>query len=150
MDFDLDNLRQMVRGGSPHMSELGLDLIDVEPGRVKIRLPWQERLIGNPELRILHGGVITVLLDTASGMSVHAALGRFEPIATLDLRIDYLRPAEPDRPVHARAHCYRVTRNVCFTRAIAYHDDPDRPIAHGAGSFMRATAGPSPAAKPNG
>jgi acyl-coenzyme A thioesterase PaaI-like protein len=63
------------------------------------------------------------------------------PIATLDLRIDYLRPAEAGRAVRCRASCYKQTRNVAFTRAVAFHDDPGDPIAHSVGTFMISTRG---------
>jgi len=88
---------------------------------------------------VLHGGAITALLDAASGAAVFAALTDFVPIATLDLRIDYLRPAEVGQAVHAHATCYKLARNVAFTRAVAYHDDPADPIAHSVGTFMLAT-----------
>jgi acyl-coenzyme A thioesterase PaaI-like protein len=39
----------------------------------------------------------------------------------------------------ARATCYKVTRNVAFTRAVAYHEDPADPIAHSVGTFMVST-----------
>jgi len=74
-----------------------------------------------------------------SGTSVFAALTSWVPIATLDLRIDYLRPAEPGKDVFAKATCYKLTNNVAFTRAIAYHEREDDPIASSAGTFMLAT-----------
>jgi len=84
---------------------------------------------------VIHGGAITALLDGASGAAVFATLTDFVPIATLDLRIDYLRPAEAGQDVHARATCYKLTNNVAFTRAVAYHEDPEDPIAHSVGTF---------------
>ncbi|HEY6039916.1 MAG TPA: PaaI family thioesterase, partial [Kofleriaceae bacterium] len=87
----------------------------------------------------LHGGAITALLDACSGASVFAALTEWTPIATLDLRIDYLRAADVGRDVIAHATCYKQTRNVAFTRAIAYHDDPADPIASSVGTFMLST-----------
>ena len=68
-----------------------------------------------------------------------AALTEFMPIATLDLRIDYLHAADPGRAVLCRARCYKLTRNVAFTRAVAYHDKEDDPIAAAAGTFMLGT-----------
>ena len=60
------------------------------------------------------------------------ALGALDVVT--DLRIDYLKPAETRRDVIARAECYKVTRNVAFVRAMAFHDEAD-PIAAAAGWF---------------
>ena len=68
-----------------------------------------------------------------------AALPSLVPIATLDLRIDYLKPAEPGKPVIGKASCYKMTRNVAFTRAMAYQDHPGNVIAHSVGTFMLST-----------
>ena len=81
--------------------------------------------------------------DACSGASVFMKLQQNIPIATLDLRIDYMGPAEPGRDVLARAECYRVTTHVAFARAIAYHDDESRPIATSASTFMISTKGRS-------
>ena len=64
-------------------------------------------------------------------------------IATLDLRIDYLKPATPGRDVVARAHCYKLTRDIAFVRGVAFHDDEADPIATSAGTFMLGTRGRS-------
>lgn len=121
---------------SPHGSFLGLEIISLEPGRGVMRIPYHEELAGNATSGVLHGGVITTVLDAVCGLSVIAALNRPATIATLDLRIDYLKPATPGAPVTGAGHCYKVTRNICFVRAQAYHDDPDDPIAHCAATFM--------------
>ncbi len=123
----------------PHNQALGLRLISLDETHVGYELPYDPRLVGNPDTGTLHGGAITALLDTASGIAVFIALAEPAPLATLDLRIDYLRPAEPGRAVLARATCYQLTRNVAFTRAVAYHDDPDDAIAHAVGTFMLST-----------
>ncbi|MGE0484966.1 MAG: PaaI family thioesterase [Gammaproteobacteria bacterium] len=139
----LDFLRKFIAepgNQSPHNRFLGLELVNIERGRAVVRVPYDARLAGNAETGVLHGGVITTALDSACGMSVIAALGQRMQIATLDLRIDYLRPAVPGEAVTAAAHCYKVTKNVCFVRAIAYHDDRDDPIANTAASFMITAA----------
>ena len=123
----------------PHNRALGLVLIDVEEGRASYRLPYDLRLVGNPESGVLHGGAISSLMDACCGSAVFMGLAQPIPIATLDLRIDYLAPATPMRDVIARAHCYRVTRNVAFVRGMAFHDDEANPIAAAAGSFMLST-----------
>ena len=123
----------------PHNQALGITITDLEPSRATMRLPYREDLVGNPDTGVLHGGAITAILDACSGAAVFMSLDRAKPIATLDLRIDYLKPATPGQAVITKAHCYKRTKNVGFTRAIAFHDDPDDPIASSAGTFMIAT-----------
>jgi uncharacterized protein (TIGR00369 family) len=147
MSIDQDEQRrrlQLVRGFSinvPHNKALGMEVVDLLPREAIFRLPYDVKLVGNPDTGVIHGGAITALLDGASGASVFAALTDFVPIATLDLRIDYLRPAEVDKAVIAHATCYKLAKNVAFTRAVAYHDNPDDPIAHSVGTFMLSTKG---------
>ncbi|MDX2094007.1 MAG: PaaI family thioesterase [Kofleriaceae bacterium] len=123
----------------PHNHALGIEILDMQPSEAVFRLPYDEKLVGNPDTGVVHGGVITALLDGASGAAVFAALPMPVPIATLDLRIDYLRPADAHRPILAHATCYKLTKNVAFTRAVAYHDNADDPIAHSVGTFMVST-----------
>lgn len=125
--------------GVPHNRALGMEILELEQGGAVFRLPYDGKLVGNPDSGVLHGGAITALLDGCSGAAVFTELSDIVPIATLDLRIDYLRPAEAGRDVLARATCYKMTRNVAFTRAVAYHDDPGDPIAHSVGTFMVST-----------
>jgi acyl-coenzyme A thioesterase PaaI-like protein len=63
-------------------------------------------------------------------------LGTFRPQATLDLRVDYLRPAVPGRAVIGRGSCYRMTRSIAFVRGFAHDGDPDDPVANVTGTFM--------------
>jgi uncharacterized protein (TIGR00369 family) len=123
----------------PHNKALGMRILEIKQAEALFMLPYDTKIVGNPDTGVIHGGAITALLDGASGAAVFAALTDFVPIATLDLRIDYLRPAEVGLAVHARATCYKLARNVAFTRAVAYHEDPDDPIAHSVGTFMLAT-----------
>jgi uncharacterized protein (TIGR00369 family) len=125
--------------GVPHNQALGIQVRELTATDVVFELPYDPRLVGNPDTGTLHGGVITALLDAASGAAVFAKLTELVPIATLDLRIDYLKPAEPGKSVIGKATCYKMTRNVAFTRAVAYHDDPDDAIAHSVGTFMLST-----------
>lgn len=123
----------------PHNKALGMEVLEITRSNARFKLVYSEKLVGNPDTGVLHGGAITALLDACSGASVFAALTEWSPIATLDLRIDYLRAAEPHRDVLAHATCYRVARHVAFTRAVAYHDDEADPIASSVGTFMLST-----------
>ena len=123
----------------PHNHALGMKVLELERAQATFKLPYDEKLVGNPDTGVLHGGAITALIDACSGASVFAALTEWSPIATLDLRIDYLRAGDPGRDIICHASCYRLTRNVAFTRAIAYHDDEADPIASSMGTFMLGT-----------
>jgi len=130
--------------GIPHNRALGMRVLEMQRSTATFELPYDEKLIGNPDTGVLHGGAITALIDAASGASVFAALTEWQPIATLDLRIDYLRTGEVGQAILCRAHCYKLTRNVAFTRAVAFHDDENNPVATSMGTFMIGTKpGPS-------
>lgn len=120
----LDELRSrgnVMLGLVPHSRTIGMQLVSVEPDTAIIMAPYAPHLVGNPDSGVIHGGVITSLLDNASGMSVACHMGERKTIATLDLRIDYMRPASPGEAVYARAECYKVTNNIAFVRGTAYH-----------------------------
>ena len=127
--------------GMPHGREIGMRLHRSANGEAHLSVPYSEDLVGDPSTGVLHGGVITALLDSACGAAVLSAGKDPTVTATLDLRIDYMRPATVGQTVHARAECYRMTRSIAFTRAVAYHTDPDDPIASAAGSFIVEPAG---------
>jgi len=128
--------RLAVKFGIPHLKALGVDAPVVEKGRVVMRLPWREDLVGNAETGVLHGGAITSLIDTAGGMAVMTMLEKRVAIATIDLRIDYLKPARPREDLFAEATCYRMTRHVAFIRATAYQGEAQDAIAYSVGTFM--------------
>ncbi|MFZ2208004.1 MAG: PaaI family thioesterase [Porticoccaceae bacterium] len=128
--------RSQPENQSPHGNFLGLEIIDIDRGKGVVRIPYRAELAGNATTGVLHGGVITTVLDAACGISVICALEQRATIATLDLRIDYLKPATPGQPITAAGHCYKVTRNICFVRALAYHLDPEDPIANCTATFM--------------
>jgi len=75
-------------------------------------------------------------------MAIWQTRGTFQPVATLDLRVDYQRPARERASVKGRVECYRITRSAAFVRGIAYDEDPADPVAHVAGCFMTIGADP--------
>jgi uncharacterized protein (TIGR00369 family) len=124
----------------PHCQALGIDYVGMDGRTPTRKIDWRDELIGNPVGGVVHGGVITSLVDTASAIAVTAHLEGFEAIATLDLRIDYLKAATPGRTIYCTAECYRLAHQVAFTRAVCFHDDINDPIAHGIATFMRESS----------
>lgn len=142
---DLEVMRAAFADFVPHNKALGMELTfaTFEPATVTLKLPFDPKLVGNPETGHFHGGVITTLLDATCGASVFVKLQSPTPIATLDLRVDHLGPGTAGRAVLAFAECYKVTRNVAFVRGLAYHDRPEEPFATATATFMIATPGRS-------
>jgi uncharacterized protein (TIGR00369 family) len=107
---------------------------------VELALDYRKELVGDEETGVLASGPIIALMDMATSLATWIRRGRFEPQATLDLRVDYLRAAVPERSVIGHGECYRLTRRIAFVRGIAHDGDPDDPIAHVAGTFMMTDA----------
>lgn len=143
MADDLEFLRQIgahMATTVPQAASLGFRFVSVERAKGMLEVPWREDLIGDPDTEVIAGGVVTSLLDHTCGLAITAAAygaidGPFGT-ATLDLRIDYMRPARPRSGVRAEAHCYKVTRSIAFVRAQAWDESPDDPIATAQAAFM--------------
>lgn len=121
---------------SPYNRELGLLLHAARPDGCVLQVGYQDALVGDPQTGVLHGGAITALLDAAFGFAIFTRLPELRPMATLDLRIDYLKPATPGRAVLGDAVCYKLTPDLAFVRGCAYHDTPEDPFATAVGIYM--------------
>jgi len=133
--FDPERFFALMRSVG-HGRALGLDYRASGEQWIELALPWREELVGVPESGILASGTIVSLIDTAGGASIWMALGKFQPIVTIDLRLDYLRPAIKGETVIARCECYKLTRAIGFVRGVAHGGDENRPIAQAMGTFM--------------
>jgi len=127
-------------GNIPHSQQLGVELVSAARNKAVLRIPYKEMLIGNTAAGIIHGGVILSLMDSVGGMATFCALPRMEAIATLDLRVDYLKPAVAGLGIEAAAECYKLTNTIAFIRAIAYQEDSNDPVASCVATFMRASS----------
>ena len=128
----------------PHNQVLGLRVAQAGEDTTSLVLPYSPELVGNPETGVLAGGPVTSLIDAACGGAVLMKVGRSVRIATLDLRIDYLRPARPGQDLVAHAHCYKLTRSVAFVRALAHQGDESDPVASAQGTFVVRAGGGAP------
>jgi len=135
------DLAPMFVEGTPHAKFLGMKFVAIDIGLATLSLPYSEKLVGNTDTKVLHGGVLTALLDQASGLAAVSSFDETMPVATLDLRIDYMRAGRPGKTIIAEAHAYKTTRHIAFVRAIAHDGDVDDPVATSQASFMTTARG---------
>ena len=132
---DRTRIAQQFIDSIPHARALGMRVDDLGDGRATISMPWSEHLVGDPRTGVIHGGVVSALMDTCCGAAVMTHPSEPLSTATIDLRIDYMRGATPGQRIVAKAHCYHMTRNVAFMRAVALDDDAENPVAAATGTF---------------
>ena len=133
--FDAEQFMRYVRRVG-HGGALGIGYVAHGADWAELSLPYDEKLIGMRESGVIASGPIVSLMDMATSVAIWCRLGRFRHQATLDLRVDYLRPASPGRTMFGRGECYAVTRSIAFVRGAAHDGDAGDPVAHVAGTFM--------------
>jgi acyl-coenzyme A thioesterase PaaI-like protein len=126
---------------------LGLQIDALEADIVRAHIRMKPELIGHFTHQRLHGGVISATLDAMGGLAVMAAIGarhldepplarlqRFGKLGTIDLRIDYLRPAS-GALFRCTAQVLRLGSRVASTR-MEFLDAEDRLLSCGAGAYI--------------
>lgn len=126
--------------GIPYAAASGMQVTELGKGTVSLFQPARDTWTGDSELQMIHTGCLSVLADTACGLAVGAAMDTPEPIATLDLRMDYLRPAMAMTDLVCKAECHRLSRSIAFVRGQVFQVGQDEPVATVNATFMRATA----------
>ena len=130
---------------SAAMRALGGKLVDVGSNSATLVVDWREDLVGNPESGALMNGVIATMIDNVSAMAFFMATNcKSFPLATLDLRIEHMKPSQHGKPLHVHSECHKVGRQVAFFRATVWHpDEPDDMVATGSGTFMVSETDPT-------
>ncbi len=122
---------------SPFHRLLGLELVRAEDGAVELRLPWRDELGRADDSDWYHGGVLSALIDIAGDYAVASRLGRAVP--TIDLRVDYLRPARRGE-LRATARAVKVGRTVGVAD-VELRDAQGALVAIGRGAYGTAGRG---------
>jgi uncharacterized protein (TIGR00369 family) len=147
IDKYLQSLRKIHENKIPFNRIFGLKVDSIKPGSVTIRFEMKEELIGNYVHGILHGGVISSVLDAAGGLTAASSImdkmkdkptdeiaKRIMKMGTIDLRVDYLRPGR-GKYFRATSSIMRAGNRVAVTR-MELHNDKDLLIAVGTGTYI--------------
>ena len=142
-------LRQLFEERIPFNAVLGLRIDALAGDGVSGRIEMRPELIGHYSHQRLHGGVISAGLDAMGGLAVMAAIGarhldepplqrlqRFGKLGTIDLRVDYLRPAIGER-FELRAQVMRLGSRVASTR-MEFRGEDGKLLSTGAGAYIVA------------
>jgi uncharacterized protein (TIGR00369 family) len=119
------------------ISHMNLKIEEPRRDSVRIRMPFNPDFTADEEQTLIHGGILTALLDSAFGLANFLAVENVETMATLDLRVEYLRPAAARADVMVEAECYHQTRHVVFNSGRVWLDIPGRPeVARALAAFL--------------
>ncbi|WP_339513875.1 thioesterase family protein [Pseudomonas sp. RL_15y_Pfl2_60] len=145
-----DELQQAVKSffqRIPFNNVIGIEIDQLAPDQVLMSFAMKDELIGNFIHGILHGGVISSVLDVAGGamaligaferhqhLSSSERMARLSKLGTIDLRVDYLRPGRGQRFV-ASAVLLRSGNKVAVVRS-ELHSDDGTLIAVGTGTYL--------------
>lgn len=121
-----------------HAGALGITVSACGLERVVASMPLRADYLGDAERGLVHTGVITTLIDSISGIAAMARIGQPSDVATLDLRVDYLRAVHLDggATLTCSASCYRLTQQIAFVRAEVWQADAAEPVASSLSTFM--------------
>lgn len=112
-----------------------MEITEIADGKASVTMPYDDAFVGDPATGVIHGGAVSTLMDTCGGAAVLSHPTNPHGTATMDLRIDYMRPATPGQSIVATAEVYHMARTVAFVRAIACDDDSENPVAMATGAF---------------
>ncbi|MDO9083563.1 MAG: hotdog fold thioesterase [Humidesulfovibrio sp.] len=129
--MDFAKLTELIERGIPFNEVLGIKVAELREGYVRLCVPYRQELLGDTRRPALHGGVISSLVDVCGGFAVWTCCRLEDRIATIDLGVDYLRPAL-DRDLYAEATVRLLGNRVGNAHVVLWSDGaPDKHVAVG-------------------
>lgn len=119
---------------------LGLLIVDLKPGWVSVRLPFRPEFLGDPFRKALHGGVISTVVDATAGAAALSTLPYGSRCSTVDMRVDYLLPAQPEE-LRAEGTVLRTGNQVAVINVEVFQGENQR-IATGRAVYSLKAAAP--------
>ncbi len=141
----MEKVQEFMQEYIPFNKFIGLEITEIQEERAFLRLPFKEELVGDPQRRALHGGVLASVLDVGGGTVCWAAMMDVNTrVSTVDLRVDYLRRGLCE-DVICEAKLIRLGRSVGVARMEIFPEsDPEYVIATGQGVYNLVRDVPTP------
>lgn len=131
----LQKVTEIFNEGIPFNRFLGLRLVELSEGRAVVEVPFREEYIGDVPKHIVHGGVISTLIDVTGGATAFSVLEfpRETSLNTVDMRVDYVRMGRGEKFV-ATGQVLRKGNRICVTRVEVVNDEGTL-VAHGTAAY---------------
>jgi len=135
-DFAKEIFKDVVEQKIPLAKFIGVKVLEIEEGFVKLLFPYREEFIGDPRSKRLHGGYTATAIDLAGGVaSMTFMTSPDDDVATIDMRIDYLRPGKAKELIAVGNVLSKRRRSIVTEMKIYHPDDEKKIIAIGRGVF---------------
>lgn len=113
---------------------LGLKVDEAAEGRARLRLPYRDEFVGDARRPALHGGVVSFLVDTCGGVAAWSLCAPGDRLSTIDMRVDYLRPAPPAE-LTAEGEVGRLGNRVAVVHVVVRAAGSREVVAEGRGVY---------------
>ena len=140
MKADENVVKMAIEEMIPIHKFLGLELVEIRKGFVKVRVPFKDEVVGDFRNRRWHGGILATVMDSVGGIAGSTHFTSMEDkLSTIDMRIDYLKGAESSAIV-VEGEIVRFGNRIVVTRMRTYQEESHILLAEGTGvyNFIRA------------
>lgn len=135
MKINIDFIKDIVEQQIPIHKLLGLELIEIKEGYAKVRVPFQEIVLGDVIRRRWHGGILATIMDSVGSLTGVAHFSSpQDKMATIDMRVDYLKGAEA-APIIVEGKIVRLGRRILVTRMYVWDEQQETLLAEGKGVY---------------
>lgn len=135
MKIDVPFIKNIVEEQIPIHKFLGLELVEIKEGYAKVRVPFQEVVMGDIVRRRWHGGILATIMDSVGSLTGVAYFSSpKDKMATIDMRVDYLKGAEA-APIVVEGKIVRLGRRILVTKMYVWDEKEENLLAEGKGVY---------------
>ena len=131
MTFDPDRVRYFIEEQVPIHKLLNLQVLELSEGYAKVRVPFQDLVLGDIVRRRWHGGILATIMDSVGSLTGAAYFtSKDDKMATVDLRVDYLKGAEA-KDIIVEGKIVRLGNRLLVTSMYTWDETETELLAEG-------------------